>query len=157
MGVLLFIPAFFVFAEDVESTVVTPLPGTVTLPSGPASASNPASGQTVPVNNVPGSGPSSPIPQAPINFQIPNPFGPQSFTLFDFVKRIVKLATQIAVPIIVLMVIYCGFLFVKAQGVPEALTDARRALGYTLLGAGVILGANVIALAIEATVKSLIL
>lgn len=95
-------------------------------------------------------------PVAPLLFNIPNPFGTQSFTLFDFVKRIVALATQIAIPVIILLIIYAGFEFVRAQGAPEAINKAKDTLLYTLIGAGIIFGANVIALAVEATVKNLI-
>jgi hypothetical protein len=103
-----------------------------------------------------GVSPSSPAPVQPLLFNIPNPFGTQSFTLFDFVKRIVALATQIAIPVIILLIIYAGFEFVRAQGAPEAINKAKDTLLYTLIGAGIIFGANVIALAVEATVKNLI-
>lgn len=116
------------------------------------STQNPGLSTPPPTSN-PGT-PENPV--TPVVFEIPNPFGQQSFTLFDFVKRLVNLATKIAIPIIILMIIYAGFLFVKAQGAPEAITDAKRTLGYTLLGAGIILGANVIALAIETTISGLI-
>ncbi len=91
-------------------------------------------------------------------FNIPNPFNRNNsaFTFFDFVERLVNLATKIAIPIIILFIIYSGFLFIKAQGAPEEITAARRTLGYTLLGTAIILGANIIALAVKTTITSLI-
>jgi len=53
------------------------------------------------------------------------------------------------------MIVYTGFLFVKAQGNATAIGEARRTLMYTVIGGLVVLGSKAIALAIEATVKSI--
>jgi hypothetical protein len=55
-------------------------------------------------------------------------------------------------PIIVLMIVYTGFLFVVAQGNSSKLEAARKALLWTVVGALVVLGAKALSLAIEATV-----
>lgn len=69
--------------------------------------------------------------------------GPQSIPAFihDVLIGVVK----IGIPIIALAIIYCGFLFVAARGKPEAITKAKDALLYTLIGAGLLLGAWAIA------------
>lgn len=53
------------------------------------------------------------------------------------------------------MLIYVGFLFVKAQGKEEELRDARRALLWTVIGALILLGSQAIAMGIKATVEAL--
>lgn len=58
-------------------------------------------------------------------------------------------------PIIVLMLVYCGFLFVKAQGEPAGITEARKVFFWTLIGGLIILGAKAISLAIAATVTEI--
>ena len=76
-------------------------------------------------------------------------------TLPDFIKNILNGAVKIGIPIIALAIIYCGFLFVKAQGKPEEITKAKDALLYTLIGAAILLGALAIAQMISSTVLAL--
>jgi hypothetical protein len=57
--------------------------------------------------------------------------------------------------IVILMLVYVGFKFVTAQGSDSALTEARKMLLWTLVGALVLLGAKVIAIGIQATVQAL--
>jgi len=54
-----------------------------------------------------------------------------------------------------LAIIYTGFLFVEAQGSPEKITKAKKALTYTIIGAAILLGAFVIADAIGKTVDEI--
>jgi len=91
-----------------------------------------------------------------ITTTINNPLGtdgPQNIP--DFIKAIIKIVLIIGVPIIVLAIIYTGFLFVQAQGNPEAITKAKTSLMYTLIGAALLLGAFVIAEAIGKTVDDI--
>lgn len=76
-------------------------------------------------------------------------------TLPEFLDLILKAVVTIATPIIVLMVVYSGFLFIKAQGNPDKLTEAKKAIMWTIIGGIVILGAVVLEKAIEGTVKDL--
>ena len=78
----------------------------------------------------------------------------QSATLEDFLLAILNVVVYIMYPIIVLMIVYTGFLFVSAQGNPAKLQEARRALIWTVIGALVILGSKALALAIKGTVQS---
>ena len=84
--------------------------------------------------------------------QFTNPL--QSATLEDFLLAILNVVVYIMYPIIVLMIVYTGFLFVSAQGNPAKLQEARRALIWTVIGALVILGSKALALAIKGTVQS---
>jgi len=84
-----------------------------------------------------------------------NPLGDNTQTLSGFVEKILKGVIKIGMPIIVLAIIYSGFLFVSAQGNSEKLSEAKRALLYTLIGAAILLGSWAIALLIRDTVLAL--
>ena len=83
-----------------------------------------------------------------------NPLG-QGATLSSFVSSILQLVVKIGSIVIIFMIIYVGFLFVVARGESGKIITARRALLYTLIGALVLLGAQAIALGIQATVQAL--
>lgn len=62
---------------------------------------------------------------------------------------------QIGTIILVLMLVWVGFLFVFAQGSEEKVREARAALMWTVIGGLVLLGARAIATLLEATVNAL--
>lgn len=62
----------------------------------------------------------------------------------------------IAVPFLGLSIIYTGFLFVQARGNKDKLEKAKEALKYTLIGGALILGAYVIATALQSTISQII-
>lgn len=86
--------------------------------------------------------------------QIRNPLGDDG-TFFVIIDRIIEGLTLLAIPIVVFMVIYAGFLFVSAQGSVEKLERAKRAITYALIGALILLGAQAISALIEGTISSL--
>jgi hypothetical protein len=91
-----------------------------------------------------------------ITSTIDNPLGttgPQ--TIPDFIKIVINIVLVVGVPIVALAIIYTGFLFVEAQGSPEKITKAKKALTYTIIGAAILLGAFVIADAIGKTVDEI--
>lgn len=90
-----------------------------------------------------------------ITSKIDNPLGPNISDIPSFIKEIIRIVLIVGVPIVVLAIIYTGFLFVEAQGNPEKITKAKKALIYTLIGAALLLGAFVIAEAIKATVEEI--
>lgn len=90
---------------------------------------------------------------APINFKFNNPLGVS--TVQDFLVKIIDAMTLVVSPIIVIMFIYSGFLFVQGSVNEEAKTKAKNTLLYTIIGAAIILGAKAIALAIQNTVTQL--
>ena len=73
----------------------------------------------------------------------------------EFLKEILKAVIKIGIPLIVLAIIYSGFLFVTAMGNPEKLTKAKDALLWSLVGAAVLLGAWAIAELIVTTIPKL--
>jgi len=87
------------------------------------------------------------------NTKIENPIG--SGTIPEVIHKILEGVIKIGMPIIVLAVIYCGFLFVSARGKPEDIKKAKDALLYTLIGAAILLGSWGIAQLITETVKAL--
>jgi len=90
-----------------------------------------------------------------ITTTIKNPLGDKITDIPSFIKELIKIVLYVGIPIVALFIIYTGFLFVEAQGNPEKLTKAKKALMYTLIGAALLLGAFVIAQAIGATVDEI--
>ena len=76
-------------------------------------------------------------------------------TINEFMAELLEVIIFISVPIIVVMVIYGGFLFVTAGGNVEKINSAKKTLLWTLIGAVIILGATVIKEVIVGTVDSL--
>lgn len=75
-------------------------------------------------------------------------------TLAEFLSAFLSVVITIAYPLVVLAVIYTGFLFVKAQGNEEELKTAKRALVWTVVGAMLVLGAHAILLIVKDTLQS---
>ena len=76
----------------------------------------------------------------------------------DLVSVIVAIADILlilAVPIIIIFIVYAGFLYVTAQGNSSKIQDAHRALLYALIGGAIILGAKVISAIVATTVNSI--
>lgn len=71
------------------------------------------------------------------------------------IAAIIEIVVKIGAPLIVLFIIYSGFLFVKAQGNEEKLKEAKKALAWTVVGAAILLGAWLIAEVIQGTIKNL--
>ncbi len=89
----------------------------------------------------------------PPGFQgIINPIQPSSLT--EFLLMIVDIILIIAIPIIILFIIYAGFLFVTAQGNESKLETAKSALLWSVIGGVVVLGARVLLEIIEGTVDA---
>jgi hypothetical protein len=105
--------------------------------------------------NVPSSGMNTAVTGVSINTKIANPLGPNITDIPTFINVIVSFVLLIGIPIIVLAVIYAGFLFVTAQGNSEKLKKAKTTLLYTLIGAALLLGSFVIAKAIQGTVNQI--
>lgn len=76
-------------------------------------------------------------------------------TISDFLNAILGVVISIATPIVVLALVYSGFLFVSAQGNSDKLVTARKTIMWTLIGAAIVLGAFVLLSAIQGTVDQL--
>lgn len=77
-------------------------------------------------------------------------------TLEEFLYALLKIVIQIGFPILVLFIVYIGFLFVQhsAEG-SDKLKDDKKYLFWAIVGGLILLGAQALALAIEATVSDL--
>lgn len=90
-----------------------------------------------------------------ISTTIKNPLGDKLTTIPDFIYALIKIVMYVGVPIVALAIIYTGFLFITAQGDEKKLTEAKKAIVNTLIGAVILLGAFVIANAIKQTVDDI--
>ena len=95
-------------------------------------------------------------PPAACSGLIHNPLGPKGpQTINAFIQLVLIGVIKIGFPVIALAIIYCGFLFVKAQGKPEEIKKAKDALLYTVIGAALLLGAWAIAQLIANTITQI--
>jgi uncharacterized membrane protein len=83
-------------------------------------------------------------------------FSIESFLKFDDLEgllvAILNILIVIAVPIIVLFIIYAGFLYVTARGNVQQIETANRAIVYAIIGAIMAIGALAIAEIIKNTI-----
>ena len=63
----------------------------------------------------------------------------------DLVVELLEVLILIMVPIITIMIIYAGFMYVSARGNAEQVNKATRALTYAIIGAILVLGSVVLA------------
>ena len=75
--------------------------------------------------------------------------------LGNFLRSILAFVIRIGTVVVILMLVYVGYKFVTARGEPAEITKARTMLLWTVVGALILLGAQVIAVGITATVQSL--
>ncbi len=88
------------------------------------------------------------------SIQLTNPLG-DTKDIPTLVQKILEIALKIGVPLIALAIIYTGYLFIAAQGRPEKLTEAKKALVWVVVGAAILLGAYVIAQALVGTIDAI--
>ncbi len=92
---------------------------------------------------------------ADLRFTITNPFNVGG-TLYDVLNAILdKAIIPIGSIVVVIMIIYSGFLFVTARGDETQISNARRSLLYSAIGAAILLGAVGISKGIQATIDAL--
>lgn len=84
---------------------------------------------------------------------ITNPL--QVCSIAELVKAVANVVMKIGFMVAVVFIIYSGFLYVSARGSEEKLKKAHATFTWTIIGTAVILGAWVIALVVESTIKSL--
>jgi hypothetical protein len=107
-------------------------------------------------SNTPAGGDSNtPPPTSTTGTTIDNPLKDSLNDIPSFIEEILNIVLVVGVPLVALAIIYSGFLFVQAQGNAEALGKAKKALIYTLVGAVLLLGAWVLAEAIQKTVDDI--
>jgi len=82
-----------------------------------------------------------------------NPLGTKSISVF--LTDILQFVVYIGAIVVIFMLIYVGYMFVIAQGSETKITEAKKALLWTVVGALILLGAQAISLGIQATVAAL--
>ncbi len=90
-----------------------------------------------------------------ITSQIQNPLGPGTGVM-DFLKSLVGIIIRAGIPLVILALIYSGFLFVEAQGNPNKLITAKKTLLWTVVGSAVLLGAWTIVTILVNTVGAIV-
>ncbi|MCX6786597.1 MAG: pilin [Candidatus Kaiserbacteria bacterium] len=88
------------------------------------------------------------------NVTLINPLGAGT-NIETLINQILAFVVRIGAIIVILMLVYVGFLFVTAKGNESKIIEARQALLWTIIGALILLGAQVISLGIQATVQAL--
>ena len=73
----------------------------------------------------------------------------------EFLRAILGGIVEIGTIVLIMMLVYVGFLFVAARGRAEELSKAKSALVWTVIGGLILLGATTIQLVIEGTVQSI--
>jgi hypothetical protein len=94
-------------------------------------------------------------PVVGITSQIQNPLGPGTGVM-DFLKSLVGIIIRAGIPLVILALIYSGFLFVEAQGNPNKLITAKKTLLWTVVGSAVLLGAWTIVTILVNTVGAIV-
>lgn len=136
--------------NNIDSTVWTGLSGSQTATSVAASetftlaCSGPGGTTTTQVVANMASAPTvTPGPGAQANpfsgLEITNPFSGQIKTLDDLFGAIIGFLYYIAGPIVVIMIIIAGLLFLFSRGDPNKVQTAKRLLLYAIIGLAIIL------------------
>ena len=85
--------------------------------------------------------------------QVENPLQAENFG--QIIEGLAQAIATIGIPIAAIFIIYSGLLFVTARGNEEQLTRAKKTLGWTLIGTILVVGAWVIAQALNALLQTL--
>ncbi len=99
-----------------------------------------------------GGGPAEPYTRGS-GLTLDNPLKAESIQ--QLLQLIVDIIIQIGMPVLVLVFVFIGFKFVTARGNPDAINSAKRWFGWAVVGSAVVLGAFVIATAIEGTISQI--
>jgi len=84
--------------------------------------------------------------------ELTNPLAFPSIT--ELMQAILNMVIVISIPFVMLFIIYAGFKYVTAQGNPEKLQEANRALIYGVIGGVIIIGAVAILQIVQNTVNA---
>lgn len=87
------------------------------------------------------------------SLQLVNPLSVSS--LDGLLDLLMKILLQIGIPVVTFMIIWSGFLFIKAQGKESEVTKAKENLKWVLIGTAIVLGVGSILAIIRTTVAAL--
>lgn len=79
----------------------------------------------------------------------------QADTLDGFLLQLLNVVILIGAIVVVFFLILAGFKYVTARGDEKQISSAHQTLTWTIVGGAIVLGAKVIASAIQATVSQL--
>ncbi len=98
-----------------------------------------------------------PVKTTTININLPNPLSdPKANSLIALITLLLNnVVMPVAAVAVVIWIIWAGFQYLLAQGKPEALKKAHSQLLWSLIGAGVLLGAAAISKVVETTITGL--
>lgn len=89
----------------------------------------------------------------PVQFELTNPIKADNF--IQLLNLIVDAAMLVLVPLIVIAIMWTGFLFIKARGNDTELTKAKQMFFYVIIGAAIILASKLIITFVSSTIESL--
>lgn len=89
------------------------------------------------------------------DFGLKNPINVNSIS--DLILIVARVVRYIAIPFVVIAIMYSGYLYIASQvkmtGV--GIADAHKSLKYTIIGAFILLSAELVALVMKNTIESL--
>lgn len=88
-----------------------------------------------------------------IDIDVQNPISVNSVP--QLIQKVLEILIKIGIPLLVVMIVYSGALYLLAMGNPKKIQDAHTMLIYTLIGGAILLGAWAIAQLIYATLIDL--
>jgi type IV secretory pathway VirB2 component (pilin) len=92
-----------------------------------------------------------------VSINIPNPAPAAGSDLISLLYRLLdKVVMPIAAIAVVVWIIWAGFSYVTAQGNPAKIAEAHKRLMWSLIGAGILLGAAGISQVVKTTVDTLV-
>ncbi|MDB5265764.1 MAG: protein of unknown function with transrane region [Parcubacteria group bacterium] len=144
--------------DDNGNTFCAPPPTTTATTPAPATAPAIGNGNPGAAPAIGNGNPTSPAPSATgvtgAGAQLVNPL--KNITdLPSLLKALLAALIQIGTVVLILAFVWIGFSFVRAQGNPKAIAAARSALIWTIIGGGILLGAQAISTLIQSTVSNL--
>lgn len=77
--------------------------------------------------------------------KLSNPSPGGGATLQDFIELLIKIIQSVGIPALVIAIIYSGFILLTAGGNEAQISKGKTWIFWTLIGAAIILGAQVIA------------
>ncbi len=96
-----------------------------------------------------------PVDGSKSNTTIENPLGAGNDSVEALMLKIMTLVVTVGAIVVVFFIIYSGYLFVKARGNPTEIEKAKSTFFATVIGATILLGADIIANVVINTVNTI--
>ncbi len=89
-----------------------------------------------------------------VQVKLDNPLG-TTHDVPTLISKLLDIVLKIGVPLVVLAILWTGYLFIAARGKSEEITKAKESLKWTLIGALILLGAYAISEAVVGTINAI--